>query len=74
MCEGGGASVNIKRTVLVQAPLNCELGAVPPPKPGFSLGIITSTGSAPGTADTWRTSRSSVSSSAGRLTTYRQIR
>jgi hypothetical protein len=24
---------------------------VPPPKPGFSLGTITSTGSAPGTAD-----------------------
>jgi hypothetical protein len=31
--------------------LNCENGAVPSPKPGFSLGTITSTGSAPGTAD-----------------------
>jgi hypothetical protein len=31
--------------------LNCENGAVPPPKPDFSLGLITSTGSAPGTAD-----------------------
>jgi hypothetical protein len=30
--------------------MNCENGAVPPPKPGFSLGTITSTGSAPGTA------------------------
>jgi hypothetical protein len=25
--------------------LNCENGAVPPPKPDFSLGTITSTGS-----------------------------
>jgi hypothetical protein len=41
----------VKRTVSFEGPLNCENGAVPPPKPDFSLGTITSTGSAPGTAD-----------------------
>jgi hypothetical protein len=57
VCEGGtdefGAplTINLKRNVFFQGPLNCENGAVPPPKPDFSLGTITSTGSAPGTAD-----------------------
>ena len=46
-----GETKNLKRDVLFQGPLNCEDGAVPPTKPGFSLGTITSTGSAPGTAD-----------------------
>jgi hypothetical protein len=41
----------VKWDVFFQGPLNCENGAVPPPKPGFSLGTITTTGSAPGTAD-----------------------
>ncbi len=50
VCEQG-VTTNLKRTVLFQGPLNCENGAVPPPKPDFSLGTITSTGSAPGTAD-----------------------
>jgi hypothetical protein len=49
--EGGGATTNVQLDVFFQAPLNCENGAVPPPKPDFSLGTITSTGSAPGTAD-----------------------
>jgi cysteine-rich repeat protein len=39
------------RNVLFQGPLNCESGAVPPPKPDFSLGTITSTVSAPHTTD-----------------------
>ena len=57
VCEGGtdefGAplTINLKRDVFFQGPLNCENGAVPPPKPDFSLGTITATGSAPGTAD-----------------------
>jgi hypothetical protein len=42
---------NVKRNVFFRGPLNCENGAVSPPEPGFSLGTITSTGSAPGTAD-----------------------
>ncbi len=46
-----GETKNLKRDVLFQGPLNCEDGAVPPTKPDFSLGTITSTGSAPGTAD-----------------------
>jgi hypothetical protein len=50
VCEHG-VTTNLKRNVLFQGPLNCENGAVPPSKPGFSLGAITSTGSAPGTAD-----------------------
>ena len=37
----------IPMLVLLAAPA----GAVPPPAPGFSLGLITSTGSAPGTTD-----------------------
>jgi hypothetical protein len=48
---GHGMTTNVKRNVFFQGPLNCENGALPPPKPGFSLGTITSTGSAPGTAD-----------------------
>jgi hypothetical protein len=51
VCEGGGVTTTVKRDVFFQGPMNCENGAVPPPKPGFSLGTITSTGSAPGTAD-----------------------
>jgi hypothetical protein len=50
VCEQG-VTMNLKRNVLFQSPLNCENGALPPPKPDFSLGTITSTGSAPGTAD-----------------------
>jgi hypothetical protein len=50
VCEHG-VTTNLKRDVFFQGPLNCENGAVPPPKPGFSLGTITSTGSAFGTAD-----------------------
>ncbi len=50
VCEQG-VTTNLKRNILFQGPLNCENGAVPPPKPDFSLGTITSTGSAPGTAD-----------------------
>jgi hypothetical protein len=48
---GHGMTKNLKRNVFFRGPLNCENGAVPPPKPDFSLGTITSTGSAPGTAD-----------------------
>jgi hypothetical protein len=44
VCEGGGVTTNLKRTVFFQGPDNCENGAVPPPKPDFSLGTITSTG------------------------------
>jgi hypothetical protein len=50
VCEQG-VTTNLEWNVSFQGPLNCENGAVPPPKPGFSLGRITSTGSAPGTAD-----------------------
>jgi hypothetical protein len=50
VCEHG-VTTNLKRNVLFRGPSNCENGAIPPPKPGFSLGTITSTGSAPGTAD-----------------------
>jgi len=50
VCEQG-VTRNLKRNVFFQSPLNCENGAVPPPRPDFSLGIITSTGSAPGTTD-----------------------
>jgi mannose/fructose/N-acetylgalactosamine-specific phosphotransferase system component IIC len=50
VCEHG-VTKNLKRDVFFQGPLNCENGVVPPPKPDFSLGTITSTGSAPGTAD-----------------------
>jgi cysteine-rich repeat protein len=50
VCEQG-VTMNLKRSVFFQGPLNCENGAVPPPKPDFSLGTITSTGSARGTAD-----------------------
>ena len=50
VCEHGGATI-LKRDVFFQGPLNCENGAVPASKPGFSLGTITSTGSASGTAD-----------------------
>ena len=51
VCEGGGVTTHVKRSVFFQGPKNCENGAVPPPNPDFSLGTITSTGSAPGTAD-----------------------
>jgi hypothetical protein len=51
VCEGGGVATDVKLDVFFQGPLNCENGAVPPPKPGFSVGTITSTGSASGTAD-----------------------
>ena len=50
-CEGGGVTINLKRDAVFQGPLNCENGAMLPPKPDFSLGTITATGSAPGTAD-----------------------
>ncbi len=50
VCEQG-VTINLKRNAFFRGPLNCENGAVPPPKPDFSLGTITSTGSAPGTAD-----------------------
>jgi hypothetical protein len=50
VCGQGGATI-LKREVFFQGPLNCENGAVPASKPGFSLGTITSTGSASGTAD-----------------------
>jgi len=50
VCEGGtkedGTPItkNVKRDVFFQGPDNCENGAVPPPKPDFSLGTITSVG------------------------------
>jgi hypothetical protein len=50
VCEQG-VTKNLKRNVFFRSPLNCENGALPPPKPDFSLGTITATGSAPGTAD-----------------------
>ena len=50
VCEQG-VRKSVKRNVFFQGPLNCENGAVPPPKPDFSLGTITSTGTVPGTAD-----------------------
>jgi hypothetical protein len=50
VCEQG-VTANLKRIVFFQSPDNCEDGVVPPPKPDFSLGRITSTGSARGTAD-----------------------
>ena len=50
VCEQG-VTTTVKWNVLFQGPLNCENEAVPPPKPGFSLGTVTSTGSALGTAD-----------------------
>ncbi len=49
VCKQGATT--LKRNVFFQGPLNCENGAVPPSAPGFSVGLITSTGSAPGTAD-----------------------
>jgi hypothetical protein len=42
VCEGGGATTNLKRNVFFQGPLNCENGAVPG---GSSTGTITTTGS-----------------------------
>jgi hypothetical protein len=50
VCEQG-VTTNLKRNVFFQGPLNCEFGAMPPPKPDFSLGTIKSTVSTPGTAD-----------------------
>ncbi len=44
VCEQG-VTINLKRNAFFRGPLNCENGAVPPPKPDFSLGTITSTGS-----------------------------
>jgi len=48
ICKRGATTM--MRNVLFQGPLNCENGAVPPSL-GFSVGSITSTGSAPGTTD-----------------------
>ena len=50
ICEGGSVTTKVKRDVFFQGPMNCENGVVPSPKPGFSLGTITSTGSVFGTA------------------------
>jgi hypothetical protein len=50
VCEQG-VTANLKRIVFFRGSDNCENGAVPSPKPDFSLGTITATGSAPGTAD-----------------------
>jgi hypothetical protein len=47
VCDGGGVTTTVKWDVLFQGPLNCENGAVPPPKPGFSTGAIAITGAAP---------------------------
>ena len=55
VCEGGlndegmPKTINLKRDVFFQGPLNCENGTVP--TPDFSLGTITSTGSASGASD-----------------------
>jgi len=49
VCKQGATT--LMRSVFFQGPLNCENGAVPPPNPDFSVGSITTTGSAPGTAD-----------------------
>jgi hypothetical protein len=46
VCKHTDESFNVKRTVIIKSPENCEGGVVPPPRPDFSLGIITSTGSA----------------------------
>ena len=51
VCEGAGGTISVKRNVVVKSPLNCENGAVPPPGSSFTLGAITSTGSASGTTD-----------------------
>jgi len=48
---GPGVTKNVTRNVFFRGPLNCENGAVPPPKPDFSLGTIAATGSATGAAD-----------------------
>jgi hypothetical protein len=50
VCEGASVTTTVKWDVFFQGPMNCKNGAVPSPKPGFSLGTITSTGSASGTA------------------------
>ena len=50
VCEQG-VTTTVKWNVFFRGPDNCENGAVPSPKPGFSLGTITSTGSAPDTAN-----------------------
>ena len=50
VCEQGETR-SVKRSVFFRGPLNCENGTVPLPKPGFSVGAITSTGSALGAAD-----------------------
>jgi len=50
VCKHGGKT-NLKRDVLFRGPGNCENGAVPSAGSGFSLGVITATGSTPGTAD-----------------------
>ena len=50
VCKHGVTTAE-KRSVFFQGPMNCENGAVPSTMPGFSLGTITSTGSAPGTTD-----------------------
>ena len=51
VCEQGSDEEPEKKCPSSGVRLNCENGAVPPPKPDFSLGTITSTGSAPSTAD-----------------------
>jgi hypothetical protein len=37
VCEGGGVATDVKLDVFFQGPLNCENGAVPPPKPNSPL-------------------------------------
>jgi hypothetical protein len=51
VCKHTDETFSVKRTVLIKSPENCAGGVPPPPKPDFSLGTITATGSAPGTAD-----------------------
>jgi hypothetical protein len=41
VCEGGGATTNVKRAVFFQSPKNCENSVVPGDS---STGLITSTG------------------------------
>ncbi len=46
VCKHTDETFNVKRTVVVKSPENCEGVVEPPPRPDFSLGIITSTGAA----------------------------
>jgi hypothetical protein len=45
VCEGGGATTNVKRAVFFQSPKNCENSVVPGDS---STGSITSTGTGVG--------------------------